>query len=139
MGFKAPKEPASDRMRAPTEDTALSSRSEPCSKAWAKAWLGTVVIAFVNGVLHRRYERTLGGLRAHQASSVVLLLLLASWVWRTERRHPLPTGSAAVQVGTFLGGSHGGLRILVRALRQQGHLGNVAERLRPAGGPAVAA
>jgi hypothetical protein len=67
--------------------------------AWAKAWGGLVVIAFVNGVLHRSYERRLGELRSHQVSSLLLLGLLAPWVIRTEYRHPLPTLPAALQVG----------------------------------------
>jgi hypothetical protein len=58
-----------------------------------------VVLAFVNGVLHRSYQRSLGEHRSHQLSCVVLLLLLAPWVRRTERRHPLPNTSAAAQVG----------------------------------------
>jgi hypothetical protein len=67
--------------------------------AWAKAWGGVVLIAFVNGVLHRAYEGALGELRAHQLSSVVLLVLLAPWAVRTERRHPLPSLPAALQAG----------------------------------------
>lgn len=67
--------------------------------AWGKAWGGLVVIAFVNGVLHRTYERRLGELRSHQVSSLLLLGLLAPWVIRTEHRHPLPTLPAALQVG----------------------------------------
>ena len=67
--------------------------------AWAKAWGGVVVIAFLNGILHRTYEGALGERRAHQLSSVVLLALLAPWAIRTERRHPLPSVPAALQVG----------------------------------------
>ncbi len=57
------------------------------------------MIAFGNAVLHRGYEGALGELRAHQLSTAALLVLLAPWVLRTERRHPLPTRSAAAQVG----------------------------------------
>src|SRR5512133_2463758 len=67
--------------------------------AWGKAWGGLVVIAFLNGVLHRIYERRLGELRSHQVSSLLLLALLAPWVIRTERRHPLSSLSDAVRVG----------------------------------------
>ena len=52
--------------------------------AWGKAWGGLVVIAFLNGVLHRTYERRLGELRSHQVSSLLLLALLAPWVIRTD-------------------------------------------------------
>jgi hypothetical protein len=67
--------------------------------AWRKAWGGLVVIAFLNGVLHRSYERRLRELRSHQVSSLLLLALLAPWVIRTERRHPLSSVPAALQVG----------------------------------------
>jgi hypothetical protein len=67
--------------------------------AWAKAWGGVVAIAFLNGVLHRTYEGALGERRAHQLSSFVLLALLAPSATRTERRHPLPSVPAALQVG----------------------------------------
>jgi hypothetical protein len=67
--------------------------------AWAKAWGGVVGIAFVNGVLHRVYEPAVGELLAHQVSCVVLLALLAPWAVRTDRRHPLPSVPAALQVG----------------------------------------
>jgi hypothetical protein len=73
--------------------------SKSSRKAWAIAWLGMLAIAFSNGVLHRSYEKAVGEHRAQQASSVLLLFLLAPWVWRTERRHPLPTGSGAVRIG----------------------------------------
>lgn len=69
--------------------------------AWAKAWGGVVVIAFLNGILHRTYEGALGERRAHQLSSVVLLALLAPWAIRTERRHPLPSVPAGLQVGVL--------------------------------------
>jgi hypothetical protein len=75
----------------------LSAGVEPA--AWARAWGGVVAAAFVNGVLHRAYEGPLGELTAHQVSTVVLLLLLAPWVVRTERRHPLPTARDALLVG----------------------------------------
>jgi hypothetical protein len=100
--------------------------SHPHWTPWAKAWLGMVVIAFVNGVLHRGYEGALGELRAHQLSTAVLLLLLAPWVWWSERRHPLPTTRAATQVGLVLGDRHGGLRVRLRPLRDQGQLGHLA-------------
>lgn len=67
--------------------------------AWAKAWDGVVVIAFLNGVLHRTYEGALGERRARQLSSFVLLVLLTPWAIRTERRHPLPSVPSALRAG----------------------------------------
>ena len=62
---------------------------------WTRAWTGVVVLAVVNGGLHRVYEQPLGELRAHQLSGVTLLLLLAPWAARTQRRHPLASARAA--------------------------------------------
>ena len=61
------------------------------------------MIAFGNAVLHRGYEGALGELRAHQVSSVVLLLLLAPWVRWVERRHPLPTAAGGHSSWPVLG------------------------------------
>jgi hypothetical protein len=45
------------------------------------------------------YEGPLGEPCAHQLSSFVLLALLVPWAIGTERRHLLPSRSAAQQVG----------------------------------------
>ena len=66
---------------------------------WGTAWLGMVVLAFLNGVLHRAYQGVLGERPAHQVSCGVLLVLLAPWVLGTERHHPLHDASQAVKVG----------------------------------------
>jgi hypothetical protein len=71
----------------------------PYLRSWTLAWIGVVVAAFINGVLHRGYEGALGELRAHQLSSGILLILIAPRVLHTERRHPLPSWPAAVRVG----------------------------------------
>jgi hypothetical protein len=83
--------------RGPARDDVLPSGVSWA--AWSRAWAGVVVVAFVNGALHRGYEGALGELRAEQLSNVVLLMLLAPWVVRTERRHPLPSAGDAVAVG----------------------------------------
>jgi hypothetical protein len=57
------------------------------------------VIAFLNGVLHRSYERRLGELRSHQVSSLLLLVLLFPCVIRTERRHHVSSLPDALQIG----------------------------------------
>ena len=71
---------------------------------WTRAWTGVVVLAVVNGGLHRLYEQPLGELRAHQLSGVTLLVLLAPWAARTERRHPLRTAHAAARAGAIWAG-----------------------------------
>ena len=73
--------------------------------AWSTAWAGAVALAILNGALHRGYQGALGELRAQQASSVALLVLLAPWMRWVERRHPLPTTAAAVQVGLLWTGA----------------------------------
>jgi hypothetical protein len=60
-----------------------------------------VVIAVLNGGLHRGYEQALGELRAHQLSGLLLLLLVSPWAVRTERRHPLKTLPEAVEAGAI--------------------------------------
>jgi hypothetical protein len=79
-----------------SEDTVLAG--------WTRAWTGVVVLAVVNGGIHRAYEQPLGELRAHQLSGVTLLLLLAPWAARTQRRHPLTTARAAVEAGAVWAG-----------------------------------
>ena len=61
--------------------------------------LGLFAIAAANGALRQLYGQRLSEERAHQVSSVVLLAAIIPWVWRTQRRSPLPSTSAAVRVG----------------------------------------
>ena len=67
--------------------------------AWARAWLGLFAIAAANGALRQLYGQRLAEERAHQVSSVVLLVAIIPWVRRTQSRSPLPSTSAAVRVG----------------------------------------
>ena len=69
-------------------------------RPWAAAWGGVVAAAFVNGSLHRVYAPLMPELTATQLSEVLLPLLVAPWVLRVERRHPLPDYGSAVAVGT---------------------------------------
>jgi hypothetical protein len=69
-------------------------------RPWAVAWGGVVAAAFVNGSLHRVYAPLMPELTATQLSEVLLPLLVAPWVLRVERRHPLPDYGSAVAVGT---------------------------------------
>jgi len=80
--------------------SSLPSADEPVPwTAWTRAWGGAVVLGVVNGAARRGYEGALGGVRAHQLSSLTLLALLSPWVARTERRHPLPSTRDALLVG----------------------------------------
>ncbi|MCE7986980.1 MAG: hypothetical protein DYG89_37885 [Caldilinea sp. CFX5] len=49
------------------------------------AWLPIVLLAIVNGGLHRLYEPALGELPAHQLSVLILILLLAVYTWLIVR------------------------------------------------------
>jgi hypothetical protein len=69
------------------------------SAAWAAAWGGVVVAAFVNGVLHRAYAPALGEPTATQLSEIALPILIVPWVLRIEHRHPLPSLKGAIAVG----------------------------------------
>jgi hypothetical protein len=95
--------PTGDAAHAGPTRTIPSGRVRTDWAAWSKAWGGVVVTAFVNGALHRGYATALGEPAATRLSEVVLPLLLAPWVLRVERRHPLPSGAAAVVVGAGWG------------------------------------
>ena len=85
------------RPGAPQVPATISSTTDWA--AWSAAWGGVVVAAFVNGALHRGYATAVGEPTARQVSEVLLPLLLAPWVLRVERRHPLPALPDAVLVG----------------------------------------
>jgi hypothetical protein len=53
-------------------------RQRPYLWSWTLAWIGAVVAAFINGVLHRGYEGALAELRGHQVSSGILLILICA-------------------------------------------------------------
>lgn len=90
-----------DTLRRPGVATVPSGDArERQWRSWAAAWGGVVAAAFVNGSLHRVYAPLMPELTASQLSEVLLPLLVAPWVLRVERRHPLPNHASAVAVGT---------------------------------------
>lgn len=70
---------------------------------WARAWLGVLAWAFVNGGLHRAYEPALGVLPAEQLSNATLLAVVMPWAVMVERRHPLTSHEEALKVGALWG------------------------------------
>jgi hypothetical protein len=89
-----------DTMQRPSRATVPAGDArERTSRPWASAWGGVVAAAFVNGSLHRVYAPLMPELTATQLSEVLLPLLVAPWVLRVERLHPLPDHASAVAVG----------------------------------------
>jgi hypothetical protein len=72
-------------------------------RAWAVSWFGLVVLGVANGAIRQSvYADALGDLRAHQVSTVTLLLLLAIYLWTVDRRWPTPSMRFALQTGGLL-------------------------------------
>lgn len=90
--------PASRPPAVPHSSVLSVEESVPWA-AWTRAWGGAVVVGFINGAARRGYEGAVGGLPAHQLSSLTLLALLYPWVAHTEQQHPLPTTRDALLVG----------------------------------------
>ena len=69
-------------------------------RAWIAAWLGGPVIGIANGTLRERaYKDRVGELAAHQLSTATAIGLFAGYFEALERRRPLPSTRAALQVG----------------------------------------
>lgn len=68
--------------------------------AWLVAWSGMVVVALANGTFRAAVTQPLlGETAARQVATVLLLAALFAYHWWLERRFPLPSRGAAVQVG----------------------------------------
>ena len=68
--------------------------------AWLVAWSGMVVVAMGNGTFRAAVTQPLlGETAARQLATVLLLAALFAYHWWLERRFPLPSRGAAVQVG----------------------------------------
>lgn len=64
------------------------------------AWLPMVVLAVMNGALRDfTYGKVMSELRAHQLSSVTLILIFGAYVWLLSSRWPLPSSHQAIVVG----------------------------------------
>ncbi len=72
-------------------------------KPWGKGWLGVLVLAFINGGLHRTYEPALGVLRAEQVSNVLLVSVVVPWAVLVDRRYPTCSTREALAVGGLWG------------------------------------
>jgi hypothetical protein len=64
------------------------------------AWLPMVCIAIMNGAIRElSYGKFLSELRAHQVSSVSVILLLGLYVWFLTRRWRLQSQTQAIAIG----------------------------------------
>lgn len=72
-------------------------------RAWTLSWFGLAALGVANGAVRQgAYADALGDLRAHQVSTVTLLLLLAVYLWSVDRRWPSPSTRFALQTGGLL-------------------------------------
>ena len=63
-------------------------------------WLPMVLIAFANGALRELWIRKIAGeLRAHQISTVLLILLFAVYIWIVVRVWPPSSAGQALAIG----------------------------------------
>jgi len=72
--------------------------------SWAIAWGGAAAIGVANAVLRDAAFSDLGELRAHQLSTVTLLVFLAAYMWAVECWRQLPSTRTAAQVGLLWAG-----------------------------------
>jgi len=69
-------------------------------KRWIAAWVGTPVLAIINGgVRETLYADAVGDEAAHAISTGTLLALLGGYMWLLQRRWPLEGRREALTVG----------------------------------------
>ncbi|HSK90067.1 MAG TPA: hypothetical protein VK875_02025 [Euzebyales bacterium] len=73
-------------------------------RRWTIAWGGAAAIGVANAFLREAAFNGFGELRAHQLSTVTLLVFLAGYMWAVERWERLPSTRTAVQVGVLWAG-----------------------------------
>ena len=73
-------------------------------RRWAVAWLGGSVLGIGNGVFRETViADRVDELTANQISGATLVALLAFYVWVVERRWPIPSTRAALEIGAMWG------------------------------------
>lgn len=69
-------------------------------RRWAVAWLGGSVLGIANGVIRETiYKERVGDLTGDQISGATLVALLTLYFWALERRWPIGTTRAALEIG----------------------------------------
>jgi hypothetical protein len=72
---------------------------------WLWAWPGCATLAIANaGLRDAVLVERLGDLHAHQLATVILVPVLGTYTVLLDRRRPLPSGAAALRVGTAWAG-----------------------------------
>jgi hypothetical protein len=67
---------------------------------YAVAWLGLVVLGILNGVIRNAvYSERVGELRAHQASTIILIIVIALYTWVLSGWWKIESGAQAVTIG----------------------------------------
>lgn len=118
----------------PTAERPLSERVGGYRSAWAKAWRGAVVLAFVNGALHEGYQDALGEKRAERVSSVALSCP-ARPVGPVDRAPPPAAEHPGGPAGRDrVGQRDDGVRVRLLPLRRREVLGRARRCLRRAYG-----
>jgi hypothetical protein len=78
----------------------LSRLRDRTFRNWIIAWLGGSVLGIVNGVARElTYKDRVGETTANQTSAASLTALLAIYFLALQRRWPLPSNRAALEVG----------------------------------------
>jgi hypothetical protein len=98
--------PASATVRSVTAGVGVPRRVRRSRvvRSWTIAWCGAAAIGVANAALREAAFGDLGELRAHQLSTVTLLVFLAAYMWAVERWRELPSTRTAVQVGVLWAG-----------------------------------
>jgi hypothetical protein len=72
------------------------------TRRWVLAWVGTPVLAIINGAARElAYKDQVGESTANQISVAPLIALLALYFWMLQRRWPLATTRDALSVGAI--------------------------------------
>lgn len=106
MGVEANQTPESISVRslAMTVGVPRQVRRSRVVRRWMIAWGGAAAIGVANALLREAAFNGFGELRAHQLSTVTLLVFLAGYMWAVERWERLPSTRTAVQVGVLWAG-----------------------------------
>ena len=75
-------------------------RGRRARSRWLLSWSGLAVLGVANGITRELvYADALGDQRAHQVSTVTLIVLVVAFTWYLQRRWPLTSTRDAVVIG----------------------------------------
>lgn len=71
-------------------------------KKYSIAWLGMMVLAILNGAFRDfTYKSWMGPLFAHQVSTVLLMLILAAYMYRLQKKWAITSTLQAISIGAL--------------------------------------